>query len=150
LNQNGARAQSKGSTGSVATQREFLDQYCVSCHNQKAQTAGLMLDTMDLSRISENAERWEKVVRKVRAGMMPPFGVRRPDSAAMNGFSVWLEGELDRLAATRSNPGAPVLHRLNRTEYANAIHDLLNLDVDVSSLLPADESSYGFDNIASS
>ncbi len=134
----------------VSAQRAFLDQYCVGCHNERAKTAGLLLDKMDVSHIGENAEVWEKVVRKLRAGMMPPSGARRPDKTAADTFTGWLETELDRSAAAKLNLGSSPIHRLNRTEYANVIRDLLGLEVDVTSLLPADDSSFGFDNIASS
>ena len=133
---------------SPSPQRALLDQYCVVCHNQRAKTAGLMLDKMDLNHIPEGAETWEKVVRKLRGGMMPPVGMPRPDKPAMDGFVSWLETSLDRAAAANPNPGRDPLHRLNRAEYANAIHELLSLDIDVTSLLPADDEANGFDNIA--
>ncbi len=128
--------------------RAFLDQYCIGCHNEKAKTAGLMLDKMDLGRVGEGAETWENVVRKLKAGMMPPSGARRPDRAVIDGFTAKLEAELDRAAAANPNPGATALHRLNRSEYTNAIRDLLALDVDATTLLTPDDSSEGFDNIA--
>jgi mono/diheme cytochrome c family protein len=129
--------------------RAALNQYCVTCHNQRARTAGLGLDTMDLARVSDSAEVWEKVVRKLRTGTMPPQGARRPDQATYSSLISWLETELDRGAAARPGPGrAPLFHRLNRAEYGNAIRDLLALDVNVASLLPPDDSAYGFDNIA--
>jgi hypothetical protein len=142
-------ATSTTSAPTPETQRAFLKQYCVGCHNERSKTGGLTLENMDLSRVGEHAEVWEKVVRKLRAGMMPPSGARRPEKSTNDTFMVWLETALDRSAAAKVNPGAPSLHRLNRTEYANAIRDLLDLEVDASSLLPADDSSYGFDNIAS-
>src|SRR5438874_642104 len=112
------RQQSANSTPSLhAAQRNFLDQYCVTCHNQRAKTAGLLLDQPDLTRVGENAEVWEKVVRKLRAGMMPPSGARRPDVSAANSFTTWLETELDRAAAGKPNYGLIGLHRLNRAEY---------------------------------
>ena len=129
------------------SQRALLKRYCLSCHNQKLKTAGLMLDQLDVERIGEGTEIWEKVVRKVRSGAMPPAGVPRPDKAAYEGFAGWLETELDRAAGARPNPGRPVVRRLNRLEYTNAIRDLLALDVDGRALLPTDESGYGFDNI---
>lgn len=107
-----------------------------------------MLDKMDLNHISEGAEVWEKVVRKLRGGMMPPLGLPRPEKPAMEGFISWLEASLDQAAAANPNPGRDPLHRLNRAEYANAIHELLALDIDVTSLLPADDEANGFDNIA--
>jgi len=127
-------------------ERALLDRYCITCHNSKAQTAGLTLDKLDPARAGEQSETWEKVVRKVRAGMMPPSGMPRPDRAALDAFATKIESTLD--SAAKPNPGTAGLHRLNRTEYANAIRDLLALDVDVSTLLPADDSSEGFDNIA--
>ena len=108
-----------------------------------------MLDRLDIDNASAHAESWEKVVRKLRVGAMPPQGMPRPDRATMDSLATWLENSLDRAAATHENPGRPVLHRLNRTEYANAIRDLLALDVDASDLLPTDDASFGFDNIGS-
>src|SRR5579863_4805622 len=129
-------------------EQAVLNQYCITCHNEKAKTAGLMLDKLDYAHPGPNAEIWEKVVRKVRAGMMPPGGAPRPDRATMDAFAAKLETELDHAAAASPNPGFTGLHRLNRTEYAYAIRDLLALDIDASTLLPADDSSEGFDNIA--
>src|SRR6266576_3116765 len=126
----------------------LLTQYCVTCHNQRLKTAGLMIDAMDLEHVAKDAASWEKVVRKIRTGMMPPSGARRPERPALDGFAADLEGRLDRAALSGANLDAPALHRLNRSEYANAIRDLLALDVDASTLLPADASSEGFDNIA--
>jgi hypothetical protein len=126
----------------------LLNQYCITCHNQRLKTAGLLLDTMDPQQVGKDAAAWEKVVRKVRTGMMPPAGARRPDRAALDAFAADLEGRLDRAATPAASLEAPSLHRLNRTEYANAIRDLLALDVDVETLLPSDSSSEGFDNIA--
>ncbi len=107
-----------------------------------------MLDHFDVAKAGDQAEVWEKVVRKVRAGQMPPAGVRQPDAASLEELVTWLETELDRAAAAHPNPGRPLLHRLNRAEYANAIRDLLDLDIDVTMLLPPDDSTQGFDNIA--
>jgi hypothetical protein len=132
----------------TSTPRALLDQYCVTCHNQKLKTAGLLLDKADPANVSLDPETWEKVVRKVRAGAMPPAGMPRPDQAAMERFAVSLETSLDRAASERPNPGRTPVHRLNRAEYANAIRDLLSIDIDVTGLLPADDESYGFDNIA--
>ena len=131
-----------------AQDRAFLDQYCVTCHNEKTKTANLMLDKLDVDHPGVNAETWEKVVRKLRAGMMPPSGVRRPDRATINAFASSVEMKLDLAAAAKPNPGATALHRLNRTEYGNAVRDLLDLPVDTTTLLPADDSSEGFDNVA--
>jgi hypothetical protein len=126
----------------------LLTQYCITCHNQRLKTAALLLDTMDVDHVGKDAAAWEKVVRKIRTGMMPPSGVRRPDRAVLDGFASDLETRLDRAALPGANLDAPALHRLNRTEYANAVRDLLALDVDATTLLPADASSEGFDNIA--
>lgn len=138
------------SNASVSQQRAFLNQYCEGCHNERAKTAGLMLDKMDLAHVGDDGEVWEKVVRKLQSGMMPPAGARRPDRPATETFTTWLETELDRAAAARLNLGSPGLHRLNRAEYANVIRDLLALEVDVAALLPPDDSSFGFDNMANS
>ena len=125
-----------------------IDQYCVTCHSARLKSGGLVLDTSALDRVAANAETWEKVVRKLRLGVMPPQGARRPDPPTYDRLITWLEGELDAPAATHPYPGRPVLHRLNRAEYANAIRDLLGLNVDVAALLPPDDAAYGFDNIA--
>ena len=125
-----------------------LNQYCVTCHNQRLKTAGLLLDTMDIGQVAKDAAVWEKVVRKIRTGMMPPSGARRPDRAVLDALAADLEGRLDRAATSGASLDAPALHRLNRIEYRNTIRDLLALDVDVTTLLPPDASSEGFDNIA--
>ena len=134
--------------GSAATYRPIIDKYCVGCHNDRTKTAGLSLDKMDLSKVADGADVWEKVVRKVRVGMMPPSGASRPDSTTRQSLVSWLSSELDRAGAAHPNPGRGLIHRLNRTEYANAIRDLFTLDIDPSSMLPPDDSAYGFDNIA--
>jgi hypothetical protein len=133
----------------VASQRAVIDQYCVTCHNQKLKTAGVMLDQADLAHVGDNAEVWEKVVRRLRAGMMPPLGMPRPNATAYEALTVALENELDRGAAAKPRLPVPGVHRANRTEYANAIHDLLALDIDPAAFLPADDTSYGFDNVVS-
>jgi hypothetical protein len=131
------------------TPRAALDRYCVTCHNQRAKTAGLMLDRLDLSRLSEHTDIGEAIVRKLRGGLMPPAGSPRPDRDTYASMRSWFEKELDRVAATSPNPGrTESFHRLNRVEYHNAVRDLLTLDVNVADLLPADDGSYGFDNIA--
>ena len=130
----------------VAAQRAVLDQYCVGCHNTKLRTANLLLDQLDLSHLGDHAEIGEKVVRKLRAGMMPPSGMKQPDPATREALIAWMENELDRSAVTYLPP--PGLHRLNRTEYTNAIRDALALQVDATKFLPADDSTHGFDNIA--
>jgi hypothetical protein len=128
--------------------KEALDQYCVTCHNARLKTGGLVLDTASLEHVAADPGTWEKVVRKLRLGVMPPLGARRPDAATYDRLISSLEGELDAASVAHPYPGRPVLHRLNRAEYANAIRDLLGLHVDVSSLLPPDDSAYGFDNVA--
>ncbi|MBI2822694.1 MAG: DUF1592 domain-containing protein [Acidobacteria bacterium] len=135
------------SSSSPASQyRALLDRYCVTCHNEKLKTAELVLSTADVENVSDGAIVWEKVARKLRTGVMPPAGMPRPDKAGYDSFATYLEMELDRTAAANPNPGRTAVHRLNRTEYGNAIRDLLALDIDVESLLPADESTNGFDN----
>src|SRR5262249_17854716 len=136
--------QPNSASASVSQHRGVLDQYCVTCHNDRQRTAGLILDKMDLTKVSENAEVWEKVVRKLRSESMPPPGMPRPDKGTYHSLASWVETELDKAAKARPNVGRPILHRLNRTEYANAIRDLLALEIDVASLLPPDDSSYGF------
>jgi len=134
---------------SAAAGRALLDKYCVTCHNQRAKTAGLMFDTMDLSHVAQDAPIWEKAVRKLRGGMMPPPGATaRPDAASVDNFVSWLEVSLDQSALANPNPGSVPLHRLNRAEYTNAIKDLFAIDVDAAALLPTDDISGSFDNIA--
>ena len=135
-----------------ADERALLDRYCVTCHNDRTLTAGLSLQSLDLEHVGENAgevERWEKVVRKLRTRAMPPPGRRRPAEAEYAQAATRLETALDAAASAHPNPGRrPAVHRLNRAEYTNAIRDLLALEIDGRSLLPADDSGYGFDNIA--
>jgi hypothetical protein len=133
---------------SPANERALLDQYCVTCHNEKAKTAGLMLDKADVNHVGDGAEIWEKVIRKIHGRSMPPLGMPRPDQATLDNFASSLELSLDRAAISRPDPGRAGMHRLNRAEYQNAIRDLLALKVDVASLLPADDESNGFDNMA--
>ncbi len=130
-------------------ERALLDRYCVTCHNDALRTAGLALDGLDLDRVGDHADVWEKVVGKLRAGMMPPAGRPRPDGEASGRLVAYLEAELDRAAAAHPDPGrSAALRRLNATEYRNAVRDLLDLDIDVATLLPADDSSAGFDNVS--
>src|SRR5271165_1176590 len=128
--------------------RAFLDRNCVACHNEKLKSGEMSLTQLDLAHPDRNAELAEKVIRKLRAGMMPPAGLPRPDTASTNAFVRSLEASIDQAAAAHLNPGRPALHRLNRTEYANVVRDLLAVDVDVSALLPSDDMSHGFDNMA--
>ncbi|MGH9254490.1 MAG: DUF1592 domain-containing protein [Vicinamibacterales bacterium] len=139
-------------TLATASEQQLLDRYCLGCHNEKAKAAGvdsarkLALDSLDLTRVSHDARSWELVVRKLRAGMMPPAGMPRPEGGTYESMIAWLETELDRSARPYTPP--PGLHRLNRTEYANAIRDLLDLPIDPAKYLPGDDSTSGFDNIA--
>jgi hypothetical protein len=126
----------------------LLTQYCVTCHNPRAKAGGLTLDPADLGQAERHAETWEKVIRKLQTGMMPPSGAPRPARPAVDTFVSALQTQIDRAAAAQPFAGTPALHRLNRAEYANAIRDLLALDVDAASLLPPDDSAAGFDNIA--
>src|SRR5262245_24052403 len=128
--------------------RTLVDRFCVTCHNQRLKTGDVVLETVDFNQIAGNQELLEKVVHKLRAGQMPPAGARRPDKAAINTFASSLEQALDAAAAAAPNPGRFPVHRLNRVEYVNAIHDVLALDVDGATLLPADNSGLGFDNNA--
>jgi hypothetical protein len=126
----------------------FLTTYCVTCHNARAKAGGLVLSAEDLLQVGSDPELWEKVVRKLRTGMMPPSGMPRPEPSAIAGFAAALENALDRANPPGRHLETPALQRLNRTEYANAIRDLLSLDVDVKAMLPGDDSIQGFDNIA--
>src|SRR5262252_3248015 len=132
----------------AAPHRALVNQYCVTCHNEKLKTGDLMLDKLDLEHVGAQAETWEKVARKLRAGLMPPAGAPRPQRAALAAFAEAVEHDLDRAAAGTSNPGRAAQHRMNRAEYANAIRDLLGMEIDSVTMLPADDSSNGFDNIA--
>jgi hypothetical protein len=132
-----------------------VNRYCVTCHNEKMKggtgpnadaARKLTIDKLDPAHVQNNREEWERIVRKLRAGMMPPAGTRRPEPVTYKSMISWLEGELDRTATPFMPP--PGLHRLNRTEYANVIHDLLDLDIDPGKYLPSDDSTRGFDNIA--
>jgi hypothetical protein len=148
-----ARTPAQAPGGVQATHTALLTKYCVSCHNERLKTAGLTLDRMAIERIDAGAdvaelEAWEKVVRKLRSGAMPPVGLPRPGKAEYDLLAGSIETALDRRAAADPNPGRPVVHRLNRVEYTNAIRDLLALEIDGRAMLPADEAAYGFDNIA--
>jgi len=128
-------------------QRAVLDRFCVTCHNARLHTAGLQLDTADVDHPEGNAAVWEKVLHKLRTREMPPPGAPHPDNVTYDSLANYLENALDQAAETRPNPGRPAVYRLNRFQYANAIRDLIGLDIDSASLLPADDSGYGFDNI---
>jgi mono/diheme cytochrome c family protein len=132
-----------------ASLRPTLDRYCITCHNERTRTAGLMLDRLDLALADRDAETWEKVARKLRTHEMPPPGLPRPDQATYDTLATTVEAALDGAAAAHPHPGRVAVHRLNRTEYTNAIRDLLALDVNGRALLPADEpDQQGFDNVA--
>jgi len=140
--------QQHAAPATATTERALVNQYCVVCHSDKLKTGGLSLQSADMTNLPTGAETWEKVIHKVRLGAMPPQGMPRPDAATMNRFATWLETSIDKASTAHPNPGRATLHRLNRTEYANAVRDLLGLEVDPAPLLPADDESYGFDDIA--
>jgi mono/diheme cytochrome c family protein len=148
------RQSSQGSQASAAEYRAVLDKYCITCHNAQQKVAGLVLQDLDVAHPPANGAIWEKVIRKLRSSAMPPPGLPRPDAATRTAMQNWLESELDRAAVEHPDPGRlPLLHRLSRTEYRNAIRDLLALEnlpkeLDVTTLLPADNSASGFDNLA--
>ena len=148
-----ATAQAGGVTAPASSSPDgtVLSKYCFGCHNSKSRVGGLALDTKDLTHVSADAEVWEKVVRKLRMGAMPPPGLPRPDQHTADAFVLALEAQLDREAAQNSNPGrTEALHRLNRAEYRNAVRDLLDLDLDTTALLPPDDAdAQGLDNNAS-
>jgi mono/diheme cytochrome c family protein len=145
----GVQAETSAGAGAPPSgRRRLLDQYCVTCHNERLKTAGLTLDQIDISRPRGEPEVWEKVVRKLRRGIMPPANMPQPPEADRHALLTWLETELDAASAARPNPGrTETLRRLNRTEYQNVIRDLLALDIDAAALLPPDESGHGFDNV---
>src|SRR5262249_23411412 len=131
----------------AAAYRATLEQYCVGCHSGPTPFAGLNLQALDASDLEANGIIWEKMLRKLRNREMPPAGMPRPDAATYEALIKFIETGRDRLAETKPNPGRTTLHRLNRTEYANAIRNLFALEIDVAELLPADDIGYGFDNI---
>ena len=143
-----SRAPLSGVPAPTADLQKTVNTYCVTCHNDRLKTGGLALDRPELADVPAHADVWEKVIRKVRSGMMPPAGMPRPDAGERAAMLSSLVTTLDQAARVTPNPGRPLVHRLNRAEYANAIRDLLALDVDVSTLLPPDDSSAGFDNNA--
>ena len=144
-----AAAQSASAAAPAVDPQPLLDRYCVTCHNDRLETGGFSLEALDVADVAAHPEAWEKAVRKLRAGAMPPRPRPRPDDATYTALRAWLEGELDAAAAAGPNPGrTETFHRLSRTQYRNAVRDLFALDVSVDELLPADDTSYGFDNIA--
>ncbi len=130
--------------------REILDRYCVACHSETLRSGGLALDVLDVESPADNPQAWERAIRRLRTRTMPPGGVPRPDEAGYDAVATWLEDEIDREWTARPNPGrVGAVHRLNGLEYNNAVRDLFGLDVDVTSLLPGDETADGsFDNFA--
>ena len=132
----------------AAASKDLIERYCTDCHNDAERTGELTLERMALTDVGAHADVWETVVKKLRGRMMPPAGEPLPDAAATDELAAYLEEQLDLAAAAHPNPGAKSLHRLNRTEYGNAIRDLLALDIDASAYLPNDSEAYGFDNIA--
>jgi len=134
--------------GAASPNQALINRYCVTCHNQKLKTAKLALDVLDLAHPEKDALTWERAIRKLRGGMMPPPGASRPPLEAVNALASYLEDSLDKASAANPNPGSVRIHRLNRAEYANAMRDLFGIDVDAAALLPTDGISDGFDNIA--
>ncbi|HUK35700.1 MAG TPA: DUF1587 domain-containing protein, partial [Vicinamibacterales bacterium] len=146
-----ASPQNAGQTpadGVHAAAQQTITRYCVTCHNDRLKTSGLSLEHADIAHAAADPAMWESVARKLQARAMPPQTARRPDEATYRALETAVEQSLDAQAATHPYAGAPILHRLNRSEYANAMRDLLALDVDVTSLLPPDDAAYGFDNIS--
>ncbi|HEY9182860.1 MAG TPA: DUF1587 domain-containing protein, partial [Gammaproteobacteria bacterium] len=122
--------------------------YCLECHDDAGREAGLTLEGVDLDAVAAHPELFEKIARKLRGRQMPPLGGPRPDAETYDGFAAYLERRLDAAALANPEPGRASIHRLNRTEYGNAVRDLLALEVDAAEFLPADDEGYGFDNIA--
>ena len=135
-----------------AEQTALVKTYCATCHTDrgKDRTGGLSFQTFDAARLEENGEVAERMIRKLRAGMMPPPGAKRPEPAVITALASSFESRMDKLAALNPNPGSRPFQRLNRAEYQNAVRDLLNVDVDVTTYLPPDTISHGFDNVADS
>src|SRR5688572_7902612 len=140
--------QGVGKDAAPPSEQALVKQYCVTCHDARALTGGLSLEGLDPAAAASHSDVWEKAIMKLRGGMMPPVGMPRPDEATLQGFAVSLEQRIDAQALISPDPGHKPIHRLNRTEYRNAVRDLLDLEVDVMDLLPADDESHGFDNIA--
>ncbi len=142
------QAQAAAVPAAIAPYKATIDQYCVTCHNQRTKTAGLALDSMDMTKLPEHAETWEKAIMKLRGNLMPPPNAKQPEPAARQSLVAWLENSLDQAAAANPNPGSVQLHRLNRSEYAASIKEIFDIEVDAANLLPADDTSEGFDNIS--
>ncbi len=135
-------------TSPADSHRQLINTYCIGCHSARAKVGGLVLEGLSLDKVAENAPIWEKVIRKLNGGQMPPQGMPRPQAAASQGLAQYLAASLDKGLAANADPGRAPLHRLNRTEYANAIRDLLAVEIDPAEYLPPDDESDGFDNIA--
>ncbi len=147
-----AAAQPAGNAPAAAVDnpnKALIGRYCATCHNQKLKTAKLDLTALDLAHPEKDPLTWERAIRKLRGGMMPPPGAPRPPQAAVDTIATYLEDSLDKASAANLNPGSVRIHRLNRAEYTNAMRDLFDIDVDAAALLPTDDISEGFDNIAS-
>ncbi|MEJ7609525.1 MAG: DUF1587 domain-containing protein [Bryobacteraceae bacterium] len=132
---------------SASINQVILKQYCLGCHNDKVKTGDISVQGLNPANVSEDPGTWEKVLRKVSTGQMPPPGMPHPKPAALQSFAKWIADELDESATANPNPGRPTIHRLNRAEYSNAVRDLLALDIKPGAKLPADDIGYGFDNI---
>src|SRR5438067_6395480 len=136
------------SSAQTGNHRQFFDRYCVSCHNERLKSGGLSLASADTTSPGATPQVWEKIVRKLRTGVMPPPSATQPAEADRHAILTWLETSLDAASASRPDPGRPeTLRRLNRTEYQNSIRDLLALEIDAAALLPPDQRGYGFDNV---
>ena len=144
----GAALDAQQASSSAAENTTLVETYCLTCHNERLRTGEMVLEGKNPSNVAADPETWERVVRKLRAGTMPPSGRPSPDAAVRAAFVDRLEADLDAAAAVAPNPGRSGIHRLNRVEYGNAIRDLLALEVDSAALLPPDDSGFGFDNIA--
>ena len=143
-----SRLSAQSAPEEASSYQTVLNRYCVTCHNERLRTGNLSLDNVDAGNVAADAAVWEKVLQKLQTEAMPPPRRPRPDAAVYDEFASWLVAELDQASATNPNPGRPTVHRLNRLEYANAIRDLLALEVDTEALLPADDMAFGFDNNA--
>lgn len=132
----------------VSRAQPLLNTYCTACHNEKLKNGGVALDKLDITRVSADAAVWEKVLHKMQRGEMPPPKLPHPDAATVAKFTATIQESLDKAALANPNPGRPAVHRLNRAEYSNAVRDLLAVDIQAGSMLPVDDSGYGFDNIA--
>jgi hypothetical protein len=147
--QNPPTSPARRTPAAASAEQALINRYCLSCHSARLKTGNFVLEGLDVTRVADHAESWEKVVRKLRGGLMPPAGMPRPDNASYDTLRTAIESELDQAAQARRDPGPQeIAHRLNRIEYANAVRDLLAVEINAPDLLPADDSSYGFDNIA--